>query len=84
MSYTYILHSTSLSKYYIGSTDSSVEERFAKHLTNHGGFTSKAKDWLIVYVNQHEDPKEAKAEEFGIKKAKSKKFIERLIVDFQI
>jgi putative endonuclease len=47
MAITYILFSENLNKYYIGSTRNSMEERLEKHLTNHDGFTAKAKDWKI-------------------------------------
>lgn len=46
----YILYSASLNKFYIGFTESSVEERLRKHLSNHSGFTGKAKDWTIAYT----------------------------------
>ncbi len=53
MHYLYILHSLSLDKFYVGSTSMSIEERLKKHLTNHDGFTSKAKDWVIVYYESY-------------------------------
>jgi len=55
----YILFSCSLNKYYIGCTDGSVEERLRKHLTNHKGFTAKAKDWLVVHTERYSDKKNA-------------------------
>ncbi|MBP8893293.1 GIY-YIG nuclease family protein [Candidatus Brachybacter algidus] len=53
MHYLYILHSLSLDKFYVGSTSMSIEERLKKHLTNHDEFTSKAKDWVIVYYESY-------------------------------
>jgi len=44
----YILHSKSLDKYYIGHTTEPIEERLRKHLADHSGFTSKAKDWKVI------------------------------------
>jgi putative endonuclease len=44
MPYVYLLFSETLDKFYIGHTEMLPEERLRKHLTNHGGFTSKAKD----------------------------------------
>ncbi|MEZ5047092.1 MAG: GIY-YIG nuclease family protein [Chitinophagaceae bacterium] len=38
-----------MKKYYIGSTSMLPELRLKQHLLNHKGFTSKAKDWEIVY-----------------------------------
>ena len=46
----YILHSKFLDKFYIGHTTEAVEERLRKHLSDHTGFTSKAKDWQVVYT----------------------------------
>jgi putative endonuclease len=45
----YILYSCEADKYYIGSTTDKVSERLRRHLSNHGGFTSRAKDWTLVY-----------------------------------
>jgi putative endonuclease len=41
----YILHSDQLDKFYIGATDADLTERLRKHLSDHKGFTGKAKDW---------------------------------------
>ncbi|MCC6725970.1 MAG: GIY-YIG nuclease family protein [Saprospiraceae bacterium] len=80
---TYILYSASLDRYYIGSTDKSVEERLAKHLTNHDGFTAKAKDWEVVYCKIHDTIAEARFQESSIKRSKSRKVIQALIRDYE-
>ncbi len=49
MCYTYILHSESLDKFYIGHTCENLDERLTKHLSNHKFFTAKVKVWKIVY-----------------------------------
>jgi putative endonuclease len=51
--FIYILYSKSLDKYYIGSTED-VLKRLKKHLENHKGFTSKAKDWELKYTESYE------------------------------
>ena len=79
MAHTYILFSERLNKFYIGHTDSSVEERLQKHLSNHDGFTSKAKDWQIVFSKEFEDKSAAFAFERKIKNWKSRAAIEKLI-----
>lgn len=79
MACTYILYSPTLDRYYIGHTDSSVEERLQKHLSNHDGFTSKAKDWQIVFSKEFEDKSAAFAFERKIKNWKSRAAIEKLI-----
>lgn len=49
---TYILFSETLQKFYIGYTSMDVNLRLTKHLANHKGFTSRAKDWLVVYTEE--------------------------------
>ncbi len=45
----YILFSNALDRYYIGHTTEAVEERLRKHLADHKAWTSRAKDWRVVY-----------------------------------
>jgi putative endonuclease len=79
MAHVYILYSHCLEQYYIGSTDDILKERLRRHLTNHKGFTSKTKDWIIAYSEQYQDSNEARQREIQIKNWKSKKMIEKLI-----
>ena len=44
----YILYSREADKYYIGCTEDTITERLRRHLSNHRGFTSRAKDWAIM------------------------------------
>ena len=74
----YILYSEKLDRYYIGSTQDIVT-RLKKHLTNHKGFTGKAKDWEIKYVDYFETRELALKRERIIKKWKSRKMIKNLI-----
>ena len=76
--YVYILYSERLTKYYIGYSDD-VEARFKKHLTNHKGFTGKAKDWKIVYTEFFDRKEDAIKRELQIKSWKSKRMTEKLI-----
>ena len=41
----YILYSNNLQKYYVGATSMEPENRLRKHLSNHKGYTGKAKDY---------------------------------------
>ncbi|WP_298326943.1 GIY-YIG nuclease family protein [Dokdonia sp. Asnod1-B02] len=75
--YIYILFSSSLNRYYIGSTND-VEERLKKHLSSNKGFTSKAKDWEVKYTESFETRSEAVQREMQIKKWKSRIMIEKL------
>ena len=78
MAFTYILFSGMLDKYYVGATNDAIEERLRRHLSNHDGFTSKAKDWNIVYYEEFDDISSAMKREKQIKKWKSRKLIEQL------
>jgi putative endonuclease len=79
MSFLYILHSASLDRYYTGSTDALPQDRLLKHLANHKGYTGKAKDWRIVYLEEFTDIHQALNREKQIKSWKSKLMIETLI-----
>ena len=78
MFYLYILYSANLDSYYVGAT-ADVAERLKRHLSNHHGYTAKAKDWEIVYTETFESKIEALAREKMIKSWKSKILIEKLI-----
>jgi putative endonuclease len=78
MATVYILFSTTLNKYYVGHTTLRPEERLQKHLTNHDGFTAKAKDWIIVYKENFDSKEAAHRRELDIKAKKSRKYIESL------
>ena len=75
--YVYILYSASLNVYYKGFS-TAVEKRLDYHLNSQHKFTSKAKDWVIVYVQEFEDKQEALKEEKRLKKL-NRKSIEKLI-----
>ena len=79
MALTYILYSAFLDQYYIGHTTDSLEERLRRHLSNHDGHTSKAKDWKVVFTREFEEKKDANAFERKIKGWKSRKMIEQLL-----
>ena len=79
MSYIYILFSATLNRYYIGHTTTTPQERLQKHLTNHDGFTAKAKDWVIVHQETFDSKNLALRRELAIKAKKSRTYIEKLI-----
>jgi putative endonuclease len=74
----YILYSKNIDRYYIGST-SNLEERLRKHNSKHRGFTGKASDWEVVYLEDFDTIHEAQSREKQIKSWKSRKEIEKLI-----
>jgi putative endonuclease len=69
----YILYYKNLDSYYIGHTTESIDERLRKHLTSHSGFTSKAKDWIVVYTENYADKSQAYRRELQKKNAVNKK-----------
>jgi len=80
MFFAYILYSSLLNKYYIGST-SDIEQRIKKHNTNHKGFTGKTGDWILNWKEEHPSKEEAYKKERQLKAWKSRVMIEKLISD---
>ncbi len=78
--FVYILFSITQNKFYVGYTGNDLAERLRKHNSNHKGFTGNVNDWKIVYTENFKTKKEALAREVEIKKWKSRKRIEQLIV----
>jgi putative endonuclease len=74
----YILYSPSLSKYYVGSTSMDISERLARHLHDHQGFTSRAKDWEVIYTEKYDDKTEALSKEKTIKKRGAIRYLEQI------
>ena len=83
MFYLYILYSALLDKFYVGST-SNIEIRLKKHLSNHKGFTSRAKDWKVTYMEEFESKVEAQKREKQIKNWKSRKMIRALVAQDKV
>ena len=72
MPYTvYILYSKQSNQFYIGHTGDAIEERIRRHLSEHSGFTAKAKDWQLVYQEIYEQKSDAASREREIKRWKS-------------
>ena len=79
MAYVYILFSETLNKYYIESTEGLIEERLRKHLSDHKGYTGKAKDWKVVFAELLPDKHQALIRVKQIKSWKSRNMLEKLI-----
>ncbi|MBS1741017.1 MAG: GIY-YIG nuclease family protein [Bacteroidetes bacterium] len=79
MAICYILYAQSLGKFYIGHTTEPIDVRLKKHLSNHKGFTAKAKDWIIVFQEFFETKEDAYHRELQIKSWKSSQKIRELI-----
>ena len=81
-SYTYILFSRKLDKFYIGATRLSACDRLEKHLHEYYGkakFTSKADDWILFFEIECIDFRQALKIEAHIKRMKSKNYIQNLV-----
>ena len=76
----YILHSIEINAYYIGSTKN-LDDRLRKHLSNHKGFTGRAKDWKVVYAEVFDSKAEALIREKQLKKWKNPARIAALILN---
>ena len=76
---TYILFSEILQKFYIGFTSGDINIRLSKHLASHSGFTSKVKDWKVVYLEYFDSKKGAMDREKQLKSWKSNARVRELI-----
>jgi putative endonuclease len=79
MFHAYILYSATLDKFYIGHTGDELHARLRKHLSDHDGYTAKAKDWVFAWSCEFESKNLAYAMERTIKGWKSRKKIQQLI-----
>ena len=80
--YVYILYSPSHDTFYIGSSEN-TQQRLKKHLANHKGFTSKAKDWIISYTESFAQKSIALKREKQLKAWKNKTRIRQLVATSQ-
>ena len=78
MFYTYIIYSSAINKYYVGSCQD-VHQRLQDHLNSRSKYTKVAKDWELKYFETFQTRSEATQRELQIKKMKSRKYIENLI-----
>ncbi len=69
-----------MNKYYIGSTSDVLQERIRKHNSNHKGFTGAIGDWELKYFEEFPTKHDVLMREKEIKKWKSRKLIEKLIL----
>jgi len=77
--WVYIIYSHSLNKYYVGYTID-IEKRLAEHHNGISTFTSKATDWELKLSEAYSPREQAMEREKQIKREKSRKYIEWLIV----
>ena len=85
MFFVYIIYSQKLSRYYVGTTDD-VEKRHIEHnsILYQNSFTSRGIPWELKWKTDPLMSEVAYKLERFIKSMKSKKFIEKLIIQPQI
>ena len=78
--FVYILYSSSLCQHYIGQSVNSAKraQQHNEHFYSNS-FTSKAKDWQLIFELACESKKQALSIEKHIKKMKSTAYIQNLI-----
>ena len=84
MYYVYILYSQELDRYYVGYCGVPIADRLSKHLSNHKGYTGRAKDWVVSYTEEYESRNLAYRRERELKSWKSRKRLEELIANNNI
>lgn len=75
MFYVYILYSSSLGKYYVGSTEN-VENRLQQHNSGKGNFTKKGVPWFLIVSIECVSRTEAVQLELKVKKRGAKRYLQ--------
>lgn len=75
MFFVYVLYSSSLDKYYVGSTDD-VTKRLVQHNLGKGKFTSTGIPWLLITTFNCNSRSEAVVLEVKIKKRGIKRYLQ--------
>lgn len=85
MYFVYIIYSTSLDKFYVGTTDN-VERRLIEHNSKEylNSFTCKGVPWVLKLSYLCDSSEKAYKLERFIKRMKSRKFIIKIIDDKKI
>ena len=78
MAFVYILYSEKINKYYVGACKD-IQRRLHEHNIGHSKFTKTGIPWQLKFQEEFIDLPAAKKRETGIKKMKSRKYIENLI-----
>jgi putative endonuclease len=82
MASVYILYSATEDIFYVGSTEKTISQRLTEHLEHifPGSFTMRADDWEIYLKISCESIVQARAIELHIKRMKSRKYIQNLLL----
>ena len=76
----YILYSSILDRFYVGSTGN-LEDRIYRHNNSGSKSTKAASDWILVYSEIFQNRPDAVKRELEIKRRKSRKYVESLILN---
>ena len=79
MFYLYILESEFDQSFYIGSTEN-LENRVNEHNFGNTRFTKRKRPWKVIYFEEYKTRGEAIKRERYLKRLKSRKYINYLIV----
>jgi putative endonuclease len=78
--FVYILQSMKDFSFYIGQCDD-LDKRMSKHFDGMSKYTASKKPWRLVYFEMYNSRSDAIKRENQIKKMKSKRFIEALMIN---
>ena len=84
MYHIYVLYSQKLKKKYIGVTGKNPHKRLQEHLSGQVPFTSRAKDWKLIYEKQFESKIEAYKEEKFLKSGKGRENLKFILNDVNL
>ena len=74
----YILYSSKLDKFYVGSS-ANVSGRLRRHNSHSKGFTAAGRPWILVFTEEFVEKQEAEAREKQLKRWKNRSKLETLI-----
>lgn len=83
MWFVYIIKSTINNTYYIGSTDN-IERRLDEHNRGKSKYTRTLRPFVLMFKQEFATLSEARSVEYKIKKFKSRKIIEKIILEKRI
>lgn len=83
MAWVYILQSDVNDRFYIGSTND-LEQRLIEHNSGQSGYTKFTRPFKLVFSQEYKTLNEARKIEYKLKSFKSRKIIERIILENEI
>jgi putative endonuclease len=81
--YVYILKSIKNNSYYLGST-SDISRRLMEHNQGKTTYTKNLMPWKLVFYKKYDTLVQARQVEYKLKRSKSKKLLEQIIIDKDI